>query len=87
MYKPIGIFSSVYKLKYGTPRQGDINRHSKAFLRLREDIPSSALDGLHEYGHLWVLFVFNHNHNKSTRPKIHPPRLKGEKVGLFASRT
>lgn len=85
--EPIGEFSSVYKLKYGTPRQGDVNGLSRGSLKLRNDIPASSLDGLHEYGHVWIIFVFNHNANKLTRPKIRPPRLKGKKVGLFASRT
>jgi tRNA (Thr-GGU) A37 N-methylase len=43
---------------------------ARATLTLRPDIPSSALDGLHEYSHVWLLFEFNGNTNKSVRAKV-----------------
>ncbi len=46
-----------------------------------------ALEGLEGFSHLWVVFVFHQNTNKTIKNKIHPPRLGGEKIGVFASRS
>lgn len=48
------------------------------------------MDGLAEFSHVWLVFVFHMNtavRNQEQHPKIRPPRLGGEKVGIFATRT
>lgn len=85
--QPIGRFLSVYKLRYGTPRQGGVSELARGRLVLRQDIPACSLEGIHEYSHLWLIFKFNFNENKSVGAKVHPPRLLGTSVGLFATRT
>ena len=42
---------------------------------------------LDRFSHAWLLFVFHLNGNAAAKSKIPPPRLDGEKVGLYATRT
>ena len=53
------------------------------------DINSSCLDGLEDYGYIWLVFIFHiglndYNNKKS---KIAPPKLEGKKKGVFATRS
>lgn len=86
-FASIGTIDSVFKLKYGTPRQGTIAPNSRGSLTLHPSIPESSLDGLEEYSHIWIVFIFHRNENKIFRPKIEPPRALGKKLGVFATRT
>lgn len=86
-FASIGTISSVYKLKYGTPRQGTIAPSSRGTLTLHPSIAVDSLDGLDEYSHIWLVFIFHRNENKKFRPKIEPPRAGGRKLGVFSTRT
>lgn len=84
----IGTLESCFREKFGTPRQPRLVPGSTAQLRLAKDlIPEHSLDGLAEFSHVWLLSYLHLNTNKTYRPKIHPPRLQGKTVGLFASRS
>lgn len=86
-FHSIGTISSVFKLKYGTPRQGTIAPAARGTFTLSPSIPASALEGLEEYSHVWLVFVFHANSNKQFRPKVEPPRAGGRKMGVFATRS
>ncbi len=74
--------------KFGTPRQPHLVPSSTARLRILPRYnPEHSLAGLAEFSHVWLLFWFHLNTNKTFHPKIHPPRLKGGKIGVFASRS
>jgi tRNA-Thr(GGU) m(6)t(6)A37 methyltransferase TsaA len=50
------------------------------------------LDGLSDFSHVWLVFVFHANNDSEdvgthTKAKIRPPRLLGKKLGMFATRT
>lgn len=53
------------------------------------EINASCLDGLEDYGYIWLVFIFhiglNDYNNKKT--KIAPPKLEGKKKGVFATRS
>eukprot|EP00741_Cyanophora_paradoxa_P016163 tig00000042_g15603.t1 len=88
MFEPIGFIDSVFPEKHGTPRQANLVPKTRARLQLRRDIsPLYCLEGLEEYSHVWLIFVFNLNDNRRLQTKIALPRLDGEKVGVFASRS
>lgn len=58
-----------------------------ATLRIAKDfLPEHSLIGLSRFSHVWLISYFHLNTNKKFLPKIHPPRLRGETIGLFASR-
>ena len=89
-FSSIGIVHSCFKDKNGTPRQGNLVPHSRARLELTIPHAEHALEGLEQFTHVWILFVFHKNsavRNGDQPPKVRPPRLGGEKVGLFATRT
>ena len=88
MLQSIGCIESCFREKFGTPRQGALVPQAPARLRLRpEFLPEHSLAGLEEFSHVWLLFQFHLNTNKTFRPKIHPPRLRGKTMGVFASRS
>lgn len=53
------------------------------------EINSSCLDGLDEFGYIWVIFVFHVGLNdyNPRKTKITPPKLEGAKKGVFATRS
>jgi len=98
-YPPIGFLESCFRERNGTPRQGLIVTKGKAMLKLKTTVnPSYSLEGLDQYSHCWLIFVFHENTNtlrsiRTDRPatgvkaKVAPPKLDGAKVGLFSTRT
>ncbi len=84
----IGHLRSCFREKFGTPRQPLLVPGATASLTIgREHLPEHSLAGLERFSHVWLISYFHLNTNKMVRPKIHPPRLRGESVGLFASRS
>jgi len=85
-FSPIGHLSTPYPLCVGTPRQGSLSPSSQASLKL--DLNSGSVEGLHEFSHVWITFVFHLNtKGRKVRDKIKPPSLGGTKVGVLATRT
>lgn len=86
--KKIGIVESCYQDKFGTPRQPGLAPASLAWIRINKEWqPESALQGLSEFSHLWVIFEFHQNTNKTYHSKVHPPRMGGKQIGVFATRS
>lgn len=87
-FTPIGYLESCYKDKFGTPRQPGLSPHALSQLKLRSDLqPQESLDGLEGFSHIWIIFVFHENQVSRFHAKVHPPRLSGKSMGLFATRT
>lgn len=88
LIRAIGTLESCFKEKFGTPRQPQLVPSSRAQLRIKaEFIPAQSLKGLEAFSHVWLLPYFHLNRNKAFKSTIHPPRLKGRTVGVFASRS
>eukprot|EP00887_Chlorella_sp_A99_P006114 scaffold22.g6114.t1 len=98
--RPIGILQSCFGRRNGTPRQPLLVSAARARLRLRPDLSPEFFDGLRQYSHVWVLFIFHHNTDlqrlwqqsgadgaAGLRAKIRVPRLDGERMGVFATRS
>ena len=86
--KSIGIFRSCFLTKNGTPRQPGICPYARGSLTITcFNNPEHSLDGLSKFSHVWLLFLFHENGDYIPRSKVSPPRLNGEKVGVFASRS
>jgi tRNA-Thr(GGU) m(6)t(6)A37 methyltransferase TsaA len=85
----IGHVESCYPDKFGTPRQPGLVPDSKAFVRLvSEWQPADSLQGLEGFSHVWILFWFHkNNENSRFHAKVFPPRMEGEKVGVFSTRS
>lgn len=86
--KVVGRLRSCFREKFGTPRQPHLAPHAVATLTIEaEHLPAQSLVGLEGFSHVWLISYFHLNTNKKFLSKVHPPRLKGGKVGLFASRS
>lgn len=99
-FTSLGTLRSCYKLKYSTPRQGSLCPLARGTFTLHKHITATALDGIEEYSHLWLIFVFHENDNKTFHAHVSPPKHSAHvdqqqassngaarKVGVFASRT
>ncbi|XP_077461472.1 tRNA (adenine(37)-N6)-methyltransferase [Stigmatopora argus] len=87
---PIGHIRSCFSEKNGTPRQPTVCGPSRAELQLEQRVfnnPEHALIGLEQFSHIWVIFLFHKNGHLSHKAKVKPPRLNGERVGLYSTRS
>ncbi|KAD3066334.1 hypothetical protein E3N88_34213 [Mikania micrantha] len=95
---PIAIIRSCFSTRNGTPRQPLIVPLARACLMFDTTlVPPASLEGLEEYSHCWIIYVFHLNTDldklwknpsrSKLKAKVRVPRLKGEKMGLFATRS
>lgn len=86
--EPIGYLESCFKDKFGTPRQPGLVKKAWAQLKIRADLqPEESLQGLEGFSHVWLVWVFHQNKVARFHSKVHPPRLSGKSMGLFATRS
>ena len=86
--KAIGFVESCYLDRFGTPRQPGLVKSSWGKIHLQKEWhPQQSLEGLSGFSHLWVIFVFHQNTNSRFHAKVHPPRLGGANMGVFATRS
>ncbi|MBI3289702.1 MAG: tRNA (N6-threonylcarbamoyladenosine(37)-N6)-methyltransferase TrmO [Elusimicrobia bacterium] len=84
----LGHLRSCFREKFGTPRQPLLVPGATAALTIASEfLPDHSLVGLSRFSHVWLISYFHLNTNKKFLPKVHPPRLKGATIGLFASRS
>ncbi|XP_067106494.1 tRNA (adenine(37)-N6)-methyltransferase [Osmerus mordax] len=87
---PIGYISSCFSLKSGTPRQPSVCGASRATLQVQQSLfsnPEHSLVGLEQFSHVWVIFLFHKNGQLSYKAKVKPPRLNGQRVGVYSTRS
>ncbi|XP_022134721.1 uncharacterized protein LOC111006924 [Momordica charantia] len=94
---PIGVIQSAFSTRNGTPRQSLVVPLARARLVFSARIPPASIEGLGEYSHCWIIYVFHlntdldklwKNPSKSRfKAKVRVPRLKGKRVGVFATRS
>ena len=87
--RPIAKIYTDFPEKFGLPRQSGIVKElcgKIVFEPAYRDI--SAVRGLEEYSHIWLLWQFSGFDGGDWSPTVRPPRLGGNKrVGVFASRS
>ncbi|ETV91736.1 hypothetical protein, variant [Aphanomyces invadans] len=100
--QPIATVQSCFVQCLGTPRQGLLAPSTRGRIQFHRNISPDAMDGLSEFSHIWITFVFHANTNGKNarahdgllssrtshtfRAKISPPMLK-QRIGVFATRT
>ncbi|KAK1399853.1 TsaA-like domain-containing protein [Heracleum sosnowskyi] len=95
---PIATIQSCFSTRNGTPRQPLLVPLARATLIFDSaQAPPASLEGLEEYSHCWILYVFHlntdleklwkHPSRSKFKAKVRVPRLKGEKKGVFATRS
>ncbi|KAE9601685.1 putative TsaA-like domain-containing protein [Lupinus albus] len=95
---PIGTIHSCFSTRNGTPRQPLLVPLARACLVFNTTrVPPASLEGLADYSHCWVLYVFHlntdleklwkHPSQSGFKAKVRVPRLKGGRMGVFATRS
>ncbi|KAG6421227.1 hypothetical protein SASPL_117777 [Salvia splendens] len=95
---PIGVVRSCFSRRNGTPRQPLLVPLAKATLMFDPArVPQASLEGLEGYSHCWIIYVFHlntdieklwkHPSQSKFKAKVRVPRLKGERIGVFATRS
>ncbi|CAI0394073.1 unnamed protein product [Linum tenue] len=95
---PIGTVQSCFSTRNGTPRQPLVVPLARACLMFNPSrVPPASLEGLTEYSHCWIIYVFHLNTDldklwkepsrSKFKAKVRVPRLKGGRMGVFATRT
>nr|GMC63325.1 uncharacterized protein LOC109172993 [Ipomoea batatas] len=95
---PIATVQSCFSTRNGTPRQPLLVPLARACLVFNTSrVPPASLEGLEGYSHCWIIYVFhlntdleklwkNPSHSKF-KAKVRVPRLKGGRMGVFATRS
>jgi len=86
---PIGQIITPFHQKFGIPRQGIGLSKIKGEIKLHPHIDAElACQGIEQFSHLWILFLFHQNQDKGWSERVRPPRLGGnQKLGVFATRS
>nr|CAD1825573.1 unnamed protein product [Ananas comosus var. bracteatus] len=95
---PIGVVQSCFSTRNGTPRQPLLVPLARACLVLDPTrVPAEGLEGLADYSHCWILYVFHLNTDldklwkepsrSKFKAKVRVPRLEGGKMGVLATRS
>lgn len=84
----IGVARTCFPQKFGIPRQAGLATgcFGKIFFQNQNDI-TSMLDGIKDFSHIWLIWWFDQNTNRTVKSKVHPPKLDGEKKGVLATRS
>ena len=95
--RPIGILHSCFGKKNGTPRQPLLVPAARAALTFRPELNGNVfLEGIRQYSHCWVLYIFHENTDLQrlwkkdyvgVKGSIRVPRLNGDRLGVFATRS
>ncbi|CAA7050185.1 unnamed protein product [Microthlaspi erraticum] len=96
--RPIGTIQSCFSTRNGTPRQPLLVSLARACLKFDQAlVPPASLEGLEEYSHCWIIYVFHLNTDieklwrkpsqSKLKAKVRVPRLNGERKGVFATRS
>ncbi|EDW01187.1 GH21293 [Drosophila grimshawi] len=88
-FKPIGIIRSAFPEKRAVPRQSSVGSRLRSIIQLNDGIftnPEHSLEGLADFSHMWLIYHF-HRNNAHPKAKVAPPRLGGERIGVFSTRS
>lgn len=86
--KIIARIKTDFPTKFGIPRQSGLVSTTAKIVFEKEYRVDTALRGLENFSHLWLIWGFSENQNDSWSPTVRPPRLGGNKrVGVFATRS
>lgn len=87
--RPIAKMHSDFPTKFGIPRQSGLVEQLRSTVVFEPDFRDpSALKGITEYSHLWIIWQFSEAVRQAWSPTVRPPRLGGNtRMGVFATRS
>lgn len=87
-YRTIARVHTDFPSKFGVPRQSGLVPELEARVVFETEFRSlDAVRGLDGFSHLWLLWEFSLSVRQDWSPTVRPPRLRGERVGVFATRS
>lgn len=89
LFRPIGVIRTAFPEKRAVPRQSIVGSRLRGIIQLNDSVftnPEHSLEGLGDFSHLWLIYHF-HRNNAHPKAKVAPPRLGGERVGVFSTRS
>ena len=88
-FRPIGRVHSCFKEKFGAPRQAGLVPDACGTLELFPPFNRREyLEGLEEFSHIWLQYVFHAADMQARRSAVRPPRLGGNRRrGVFGTRS
>lgn len=66
--RPIGQLHSCFSGRNGTPRQPLLVKTARAELELRPELSPDFFQGLEQFSHCWVLYIFHENTGARSGP-------------------
>lgn len=86
---PIAYIYNDFTDSFGIPRQSGLAGGVPSKIVFTDEFrDKNALRGIEQYSHLWLIWGFSDNFEKSFSPTVRPPKLGGNKrVGVFATRS
>lgn len=87
--KQIAHIETDFPSKFGIPRQAGIARDLEGTIVFEPEYRNeTALRGLEDFSHIWVIWQFSETAGEPWSPTVRPPRLGGnERKGVFATRS
>ena len=88
-FQTIGILHSPFREKFGIPRQPGLVPHALSRLELLPPFNTvECVQGLQDFSHLWLSFIFHATAAQGWQSLVRPPRLGGNTTrGIFATRS
>ena len=85
----IARIKSDFSTKFGIPRQSGLVKELQATIIMEPEFRNpDMLRGLDGFSHLWLIWQFSANAEKTWSPTVRPPRLGGNtRLGVFATRS
>ena len=86
---PIAHIQSDFSEKFGIPRQSGLVEELTATVVFEPEYREpSALRGIEDFSHLWLIWEFSKARREGWSPTVRPPRLGGNRrLGVFATRS
>ena len=87
--KIIAHIHNDFKSKFGVPRQSGLVQDVISTIVFEPEFrDSTALRGIEQFSHLWIIWQFSEAVRDEWSPTVRPPRLGGNKrMGVFATRS
>lgn len=89
-FKRVATYEGQIKQKFGAPRQARLVENLPGEIVFEKEYwDMSALKGLENTTHLWLIWVFSENEDQNSfQATVRPPRLGGSKrMGVWATRS
>lgn len=88
LMKIIARIHTDFPAKFGIPRQSCLVDELQGIIEFETEFRQpETVRGLEGFNYIWLLWEFSENRRANWSATVKPPRLNGEKMGVFATRS